>query len=106
MTVDAFLMCVEAEDVESLVRVPGIGRKTAERLVIEMRDRIRAFGEVPAAGAALPGGAAGPASEAYAAMVALGYRPAEVVKLLKKVTTEGSATEDIIREALKLAVSK
>ena len=106
MTVDAFLLCVEAEDVESLVRVPGIGRKTAERLVIEMRDRIRTLGEMPATGAALPGGAAGPAAEAYAAMVSLGYRPAEVAKLLKKVTTEGSATEDIIREALKLAVSK
>lgn len=106
MTVDAFLLCVEAEDVESLVRVPGIGRKTAERLVIEMRDRIRALGEMRTSGTVLPGGAAGPAAEAYAAMVALGYRPAEVAKLLKRVTTEGSATEDIIREALKLAVSK
>ena len=106
MNVDTFAVCVETQDVESLVRVPGIGRKTAERLVIEMRDRIRALGEMPAFGQATPGAAAGPAAEAYAAMVALGYRPAEVTKLLKKVATEGSATEDIIREALKLAVSK
>lgn len=106
ITVDAFLLCVEAQDVESLVRVPGIGRKTAERLLVEMRDRIRALGEAPAAAQAVSGEAGGPAAEAYAAMVALGYRPAEVTRLLKKVDTEGSATEDIIREALKLAVSK
>jgi Holliday junction DNA helicase RuvA len=108
MSVEAFLLCVEAQDVESLVRVPGIGRKTAERLLIEMRDRIRALGE----GAAMPGvvgaalGAGGAMAEAFAAMVALGYRPAEVTRLLKSVQTDGAATEDIIREALKLAAGK
>jgi Holliday junction DNA helicase RuvA len=108
MSVETFLLCIEAEDVESLVRVPGIGRKTAERLLIEMRDRIRALGE----GAALPGtagaapGAGGAAAEAFAAMVALGYRPAEVTRLLKGVETDGTATEEIIREALKLAAGK
>jgi Holliday junction DNA helicase RuvA len=108
MTVDAFLLCVEAQDVEALVRVPGIGRKTSERLLIEMRDRIRALGE----GVGLPGGSAsvpgdgGATAEAYAAMVALGYRPAEVTRLLKSVKTDGAVTEDIIREALKLAAGK
>ena len=80
MTVDAFLLCVEAEDVESLVRVPGIGRKTAERLVIEMRDRIRTLGEMPATGAALPGGAAvarvsGGAQEVTTRALASSYQP-------------------------------
>jgi Holliday junction DNA helicase RuvA len=105
MSVDAFLLCVEAQDVEALVRVPGIGRKTSERLLIEMRDRIRALGEggaLPGAGGSVPG-AGGAAAEAFAAMVALGYRPAEVVRLLKSVKTEAAATEEIIREALKLA---
>ena len=106
MNVDAFLLCVEAQDVESLVRVPGIGRKTAERLVVEMRDRIRSLGTAVPAGQAPAGASGGPAAEAFAAMVALGYRPSEVSRLLKQVATDGSATEEIIREALRLAVSK
>jgi Holliday junction DNA helicase RuvA len=109
MNVEAFLLCVESQDVESLVRVPGIGRKTAERLLVEMRDRIRALGEgtgLPGPVGTAPGTAAGPVGEAYAAMVALGYRPAEVTRLLKNVKTDGVVTEEIIREALKLAVSR
>lgn len=106
ITVDAFAVCVETQDVETLVRVPGIGRKTAERLVVELRDRVRgpdaalAGGEQSAPQAA---GARGAAAEAYSAMVALGYRPAEVTRLLQGVKTPGLATEDIIREALRLA---
>lgn len=109
ISVDTFLVCVESEDVEALVRVPGVGRKIAERLVIEMRDRIRALGDGMAAGgvgATAVGVRGGPAGEAYAAMVALGYKPAEVARLLKSVTTEGAGTEDIIREALRLAAAK
>ena len=48
--VDTFMRCVEAQDVDALTRIPGIGRKTAERLLIEMRDRIRALGQLPASG--------------------------------------------------------
>jgi Holliday junction DNA helicase RuvA len=106
MNVEAFLVCVESQDVESLVRVPGIGRKTAERLLVEMRDRIRALGEGPVTGRPAAAAGGGAAAEAYAAMVALGYRPAEVTRLLKQVGTEVSATEDIIREALRLAVGR
>jgi len=107
MSVEAFLLCVEAQDVETLVRVPGIGRKTSERLLVEMRDRIRALGDgrsLPGAPDSAAGG--GAAGEAFAAMVALGYRPAEVTRLLKSVRTDGAATEEIIREALKLAAGK
>lgn len=106
MNVDAFLLCVEAQDVETLVRVPGIGRKTAERLLVEMRDRIRALGAGLPGAMPAPGAAGGAAAEAFAAMVALGYKPAEVTRLLKQVATEGSGTEDIIRDALKLAAGK
>ena len=46
MTVDNFLRCVEADDADSMVKIPGVGRKTAERLLVEMRDRVKSFGEM------------------------------------------------------------
>jgi len=106
VTVDEFHRCVEGHDVASLVRVPGIGRKTAERLVIELRDRLKGIpGEafVPGAGAAGSTGSA--QAEAFAALVALGYKPPEVTRLLQKVESSVSATEEIIRHALRAAAS-
>ena len=101
MDVDTFLLCVEAQDVDTLTRTPGIGRKTAERLLIEMRDRIRALGQSPSATPlAQPAGAQ---AEAFAALVALGYRPGEVTRLLKSVDNEGAGTEELIRRALQAA---
>jgi Holliday junction DNA helicase RuvA len=100
--VDTFLLCVEAQDVDALTRIPGIGRKTAERLLIEMRDRIRALGQLPSAANRL-GPAAGAQAEAFAALVALGYRPGEVTRLLKSVDHEGAGTEELIRRALQAA---
>lgn len=100
--VETFLRCVEAQDVDALTRIPGIGRKTAERLLIEMRDRIRALGQLPSASRPLDA-VAGSRAEAYAALVALGYRPAEATRLLKSVESEGVGTEDLIRRALQAA---
>ncbi len=100
--VDTFMLCVEAQDVDALIRIPGIGRKTAERLLIEMRDRISALGQLPSAVQRLDK-AAGAQAEAYAALVALGYRPAEVTRLLKSVDKEGAGTEELIRRALQSA---
>jgi len=100
--VDTFMRCVEAQDVDALTRIPGIGRKTAERLLIEMRDRIRALGQMPASGPRTDG-SAGARSEAYAALVALGYRPVEVNRLLQGVEQEGAGTEELIRRALQAA---
>ena len=95
-----FRRCVEYEDAATLSRVPGIGRKTAERLIMEMRDKIEDIG-VPS----LPGGAvtieAQPRAEAFDALVALGYKPTEVNKLLGKLDIDGLSAEDIIRRALK-----
>ncbi|MGE0030316.1 MAG: Holliday junction branch migration protein RuvA [Steroidobacteraceae bacterium] len=102
MDVDTFLFCVEAQDVDALTRIPGIGRKTAERLLIEMRDRIRALGQMPSA-TPRTGQPAGAQAEAFAALVALGYRPAEVTRLLKSVDNEGAGTEELIRRALQAA---
>jgi Holliday junction DNA helicase RuvA len=98
--VDTFMRCVEAQDADALTRIPGIGRKTAERLLVEMRDRIRALGQLPAAA---PKAGAGARAEAYAALVALGYRPVEVNRLLQSVEQEGAGTEELIRRALQAA---
>jgi Holliday junction DNA helicase RuvA len=109
MSVDAFLMCIEAEDVDTLVRIPGVGRKTAERLLIEMRDRVKGFGDT--GGAVLATGGTGevtigPQAEAFSALLALGYKPAEVTRLLKAVDASAQTTEDIIRHALQAAATR
>ena len=104
ISVDGFARCVRTEDTATLVKVPGIGKKTAERLIVEMRDRL---GSQQAAGSGAPVGVVHEASasdEAFGALVALGYKPAEVARLLKSVPTEGASTEEIIRLALQGAV--
>lgn len=107
MSVDSFLACIDAEDVSALMRIPGVGRKTAERLVIEMRDRIKTLGGAPGAVAAHPGALteapAGPQAEAFSALLALGYKPAEVTRLLKAADPAAQTTEDLIRSALMAA---
>src|SRR5262245_63518153 len=83
ISVEAFIVCVQNQDVAALVRVPGIGRKTAERLLVEMRDRLKPAGDTePGAMPVMPG-AASPEAEAFGALVALGYKPAEATRLLK-----------------------
>ena len=109
VSVEDFHRCVESEDVASLVRIPGIGRKTAERLVVEMRDRLKAMaGPLPVADGA--GGAPAAAtqtahSEAFSALIALGYKPVEVLRLLKAVDPAVKSTEEMIRHALRAAAS-
>ncbi len=100
--VEDFLHIVEAEDIAMLTRIPGIGRKTAERLIIDMRDSVQKFA-APAAGAAGLPAAATPQSEAFAALVALGYKPPEVTRLLKAADEPGLSTTELIRRALRSA---
>jgi len=100
ISVEAFVRCVQSEDAASLTRVPGIGRKTAERLLIEMRDRLGAAAGEPGARA---GVAATPEGEAFDALVSLGYRPAEATRLLKAIGPGTHSTEDLIRRALQSA---
>ncbi len=106
-SVEDFLRTVEAEDVAMLTRIPGIGRKTAERVIIEMRDSVQKLA-VPAAadGPSAPasGGPASAQGEAFAALIALGYKPPEVARLLKAGDEPGLSTTEIIRRALKAAV--
>ena len=107
-SVDEFHRCVEAQDAAALTRIPGIGRKTAERLIVEMRDRLKALatgqpfevkGPAGASGVAAPS----PQAEAFSALVALGYKPPEVTRLLQKVDASVTTTEELIRHALRAA---
>ena len=103
ISVEALMLCIEAQDPDPLVRVPGVGRKTAERVLIDMRDRVRDLSQGFAAALAPGAGRGAAQQEAYSALLALGYRPAEIVRLLKAVAAEGGSTEELIRRALQAA---
>ena len=107
MTVDAFVRAVETNDVASLVRLPGIGRKTAERLIIELRDRVRHPG-LQAAGTppGQPGAPVDARGEALDALVALGYKAPEARRMLDRVPEDGRSTEDLLRVVLRNAAAR
>ena len=101
---DEFARLVNAGDAQALTRIPGIGKKTAERMLVEMRDRVDQLGvRLPAAG----GGAVRPAdaqAEALVALQQLGYKPAEAQRLVSKAAAEDDTAEAIIRKALRAAI--
>ena len=102
MSVESFALSVRNQDVDALIRVPGIGRKTAERMLVEMRDKLApASGGTPDA-LVLQSGAA-PEAEAFAALVSLGYKPPEATRLLKAAGPGTHSTEELIRRALQSA---
>jgi Holliday junction DNA helicase RuvA len=103
VNVEDFWGMVRAGDTARLTKIPGVGKKTAERLVIEMRDKAGAAESTGIPGASL-GAAAGPLQEARAALNALGYKPAEIQRFTEAVYKDGMTTEQIIQEALKRAV--
>jgi len=98
---EEFSRCVAEEDIARLTKVPGIGRKTAERLVIEMRDKLPKDIPMPASTAAGPAVPGDPVSEAVSALVALGYKPNEASRAVRGASTKGLSAEEIIRQALK-----
>lgn len=102
MTANDFRRCVEYEDTTTLSKIPGVGKKTAERLIVEMRDRIDKVVPMTTGTAPLTGEASA-RSEAHDALVALGYKAKEVNKLISKLNTDDKSAEDIIRHALKQA---
>ena len=107
VSVDGFATLVKLQDTAALTKIPGVGRKTAERVLMEMRDRLDALTEAAASFAANGTGAAVASStegEAWNALVALGYKPAEVTQMLKPLAGQGGSTEDLIRRALQGAV--
>jgi len=104
MSVRDFERCVQLEDAAMLVKIPGVGKKTAERLIIEMRDKIdKAPASVTAVGAGRV--ATDSRSEAIDALVSLGYKPTEVKRLLETIDVADKSAEDIIRLALRQAVN-
>ena len=110
-TAATFAHAVREHDAAALTRIPGVGRKIAERLIVEMRDRIEATDAGPDASAATAAGhAAGAEAEAYGALVSLGYKPGEATRLLRGVGVgvgaglAGLSTEELIRRALQGAV--
>ncbi|GAB4513087.1 MAG: Holliday junction branch migration protein RuvA [Sulfuricaulis sp.] len=100
---EEFTRCVAQEDITRLTKVPGIGRKTAERLVIEMRDKLPKDVPPPAAHVTADGPAAlaDPVSEAVSALVSLGYKPNEASRAVRGIANKGLSAEEIIRQALK-----
>jgi len=103
MQVDEFVSSVQRGDATRLTALPGIGKKTAERLIVEMRDRVSDWAVSGAVVVSLPG--APPATDAVAdavsGLIALGYKPQEASRLVNAIDTEGKANDAIIREVLR-----
>jgi Holliday junction DNA helicase RuvA len=104
---EEFHRCIHNNDTQALVRLPGVGKKTAERLVIEMRDRLPDLGEsvdATAAGADKMQPVNNPKQEAISALCSLGYKPLDAAKMVQHINIEGKSCEDIIRLALQGSV--
>ncbi len=109
MPVDDLIRCIQQQDDTSLTRMPGVGKKTAQRLVIDLKDRVGDLGQpaaVPADGGTVTStGPSGDATaDAISALVALGYRSAEASKLVSRIDNAGLPSEEIIRLALQQTV--
>ncbi|MEE4379166.1 MAG: Holliday junction branch migration protein RuvA [Candidatus Competibacteraceae bacterium] len=112
MTVDAFASCVQEGNAVALTRLPGVGKKTAERLIVEMRDRIANMDLTDSNrsaqrsdGIATPV-TSNPLEDAVSALTALGYKPVDAVRMVNALNTEELSSEQIIRLALQAAVRK
>ena len=103
VSVEDFWLTVRAGDSVRLTKLPGIGKKTAERLVLEMRDK-SGVTEPMTDGSSSSAPAGSPLQEARSALTALGYKPAEIQRFTEAVYKDGMSTEQIIQEALKRAV--
>ena len=109
MSVDEMIQCVNAEDTSRLMKVPGVGKKTAERLLVELKDRFKNWDSTPLAGqnSLEPAGlsvvtdAHSPEKDAVSALISLGFKPAEASRAVSAVAQDGLSSEDLIRRALK-----
>jgi len=102
-----FIRVVQRDDLTSLQRLPGIGKKTAERLLIEMRDKLAHWGTTQAETVTVPAGHATGSralEEAESALVALGYKPKEANRAVAAVAEDGMSSQELIRLALKAMV--
>ena len=101
VSTDEFARLIHQGDVAALTRIPGIGKKTAERMLVELRDRVDDFGPSATSSGAVP---KDPVAEATVALQALGYKPAEVSRLVRDAAAPGDRAEEIIRKALRAAL--
>ena len=109
LEVDELVRCVQSQDTSALTKVPGVGKKTAERLLVELKDRFKAWETVPAMFALVPNQPGGPDNEpvasaetdAVSALISLGYKPQEASKAVSAIKEKGLSSEDMIRRALK-----
>lgn len=107
MNVNEFQQCVQAGDVTGLTKLPGVGKKTAERLIIEMRDRlpkIEMNTDMPLASATAVQSPALVEEEAANALIALGYKPVQASRMVAGKGQDSSNVEEIIRAALKASL--
>ncbi|MBU1190746.1 MAG: Holliday junction branch migration protein RuvA [Gammaproteobacteria bacterium] len=103
MSADAFVRCIQENDSAALTRVPGVGKKTAERLVVELRDKL---GKGDAGGVDFISATAKPANaveEAVSALIALGYKPPDASRMVRGIESKDLSVEEIIRRALQAA---
>lgn len=106
LSVEEFHVCIRNQDTTRLIRLPGVGKKTAERLMIEMTDRLpnATHAAQPAVGVEVSPPlvlfAANPADDAISALVALGFKPQDAQTLIRKIPSDGKSSEDLIRLAL------
>lgn len=106
METNAFLRCIESEDISTLTKIPGVGKKTAERLMIELRDRIKELmphSAIPSERLTLTSPLS-PVAEAEQALMALGYKPLEAQKAVALVKNQHDDTAGLIRAALKAMI--
>ena len=104
VSVDHFARLVQTGDVVALTKVPGVGKKTAERIVIELRDRLDGLSSLPGTRTSAADVSLDASGEATVALQQLGYKPVEVTRLVQKVAAEGDTAEAIIRKALRAAL--
>ncbi|WP_369788141.1 Holliday junction branch migration protein RuvA [Rouxiella sp. WC2420] len=112
MSAQQFVSAVEKEEITSLIKLPGVGKKTAERLVVEMKDRFKGLNgdlfnsptDISLPAAASRAKESDAEGEAVAALISLGYKPPEASRMISKVAKPGAECETLIREALRAAL--
>lgn len=107
MSADEFATRIQAGDTAALVRLPGIGKKTAERLIVEMRDRLSKLdlAQTAVVSAARSHAERSPVADAVGALIALGYKPNDASRMVRAIESDGLSREEIIRASLKAAVT-
>jgi len=101
MSAEDFTRCIVEEDSKALIKLPGVGKKTAERLVIELKDRLQKDDSIKLPGMAVPiAKQANPVNDAVSALISLGYKAPQASQMVRDLDVEDKSTEDIIRAAL------